>query len=131
MEIKAQEISRILSEQIEGYDAGLALAEVGSVITVGDGIARIHGLENVASGELLQFPGDVVGIALNLEEDNVGAVLMGETKGIKEGDQVKRTGRIAEVPVGDAMIGRVVNALGEPIDGFGSLFRPLKPAVLR
>ncbi len=121
MEIKAQEISRVLSEQIKNYDAGVELAEVGSVISVGDGIARIHGLDNVAAGELLTFPGDITGIALNLEEDSVGAVLMGETSKIKEGDVVKRTGRIAEVPVGDALIGRVVDALGNPIDGAGPI----------
>ncbi|MCB0324771.1 MAG: F0F1 ATP synthase subunit alpha, partial [Bdellovibrionales bacterium] len=117
MEIKAQEISRVLSEQIQNYQAGVELAEVGSVISVGDGIARIHGLDNVASGELLTFPGDLMGIALNLEEDSVGAVIMGETHKIKEGDVVKRSGKIAEVPVGDALIGRVVDALGNPIDG--------------
>ena len=117
MEIKAQEISKVLSEQISDYSAGVELAEIGSVISVGDGIARIHGLDNVASGELLEFPGELKGIALNLEEDSVGAVLMGLTSDIKEGDVVKRTGRIAEVPVGDALIGRVVDALGQPIDG--------------
>ncbi len=121
MEIKAQEISRILKEQIRGYQGGVELSEVGSIISVGDGIARIHGLENVASGELLTFPHDVIGIALNLEEDNVGAVLMGDTGGIREGDTVKRTGRIAEVPVGDALVGRVVDALGNPIDGLGPI----------
>jgi len=121
MEIKAQEISRILKEQISNYDAGVELAEVGSVISVGDGIARIHGLSNVAAGELLEFPQDVKGIALNLEEDNVGAVLMGNTSHIREGDVVKRSGRIAEVPVGDALIGRVVDALGNPIDGAGPI----------
>ena len=117
MEIKAQEISRILSEQIKDYQAGVDLSEVGSVLSVGDGIARIHGLENVASGELLDFPGGLRGIALNLEEDNVGAVLMGETTGLKEGDVVKRTGKIAEVPTGEALVGRVVDALGNAIDG--------------
>lgn len=117
MEIKAQEISRILSEQIKDYHAGVELAEIGSVISVGDGIARIHGLDKVASGELLEFSDGQLGIALNLEEDSVGAVLMGESSAIREGDVVKRTGRIAEVPVGDALIGRVVNALGQPIDG--------------
>jgi len=121
MEIKAQEISRVLSEQIKNYQAGVELAEVGSVIAVGDGIARIHGLDNVAAGELLSFPGDIVGIALNLEEDSVGAVLMGETSSIKEGDVVKRTGNIARIPVGDALIGRVVDALGNPIDGAGAI----------
>ena len=121
MEIKAQEISRILREQIQDFDTGVELSEVGSVLSIGDGIARIHGLEGVAAGELLVFPGDVMGIALNLEEDNVGAVLMGETGAIKEGDVVKRTGKIAEVPVGEALVGRVVNALGQPIDGLGPI----------
>lgn len=121
MEIKAQEISRVLSEQIRDYQAGVELSEVGSIISVGDGIARIHGLENVGSGELLSFPGGLSGLALNLEEDSVGAVLMGETAHIKEGDIVKRTGKIAEVPVGDALIGRVVDILGQPIDGGGPI----------
>ena len=117
MEIKAQEISRVLCEEIRDYQAGVELAEVGSVISVGDGIARIHGLEKAASGELLIFPHDLMGIALNLEEDSVGAVLMGESEGIREGDVVKRTKRIVQIPVGDAVIGRVINVLGEPIDG--------------
>jgi F-type H+/Na+-transporting ATPase subunit alpha len=121
MDIKAQEISRILSEQIRDYKGGVELAEVGTVLSVGDGIARIYGLDNVASGELLTFPGNISGIALNLEEDNVGAVLMGDTSQIKEGDIVKRTSRIAEVPVGDGLIGRVVDALGNPIDGKGPI----------
>ena len=121
MEIKAQEISRVLSEQIKNYQAGVELSEVGSIVSVGDGIARIHGLDGVASGELLVFPHDIMGIALNLEEDSVGAVLMGETSKIREGDIVKRTGRIAEVPVGDALIGRVVDGLGNPIDGAGPI----------
>ncbi len=121
MEIKAQEISRVLSEQIKDYEAGVELSEVGSVISVGDGIARIHGLANCASGELLEFPNELMGLALNLEEDSVGAVLMGESSEIKEGDIVKRTGKIAEVPVGEALIGRVVNALGQPIDGAGPI----------
>ncbi len=117
MEIKAQEISRVLREQIRDFQVGAELSEIGSVIAVGDGIARIHGLDSVAAGELLLFPHDVTGIALNLEEDSVGAVLMGETTRIKEGDIVKRTGRIAEVPVGDTLVGRVVDALGKAIDG--------------
>lgn len=121
MEIKAQEISRILSQQIEGYKGGVELAEVGTVLSVGDGIARVYGLENVGAGELLTFPGNITGIALNLEEDNVGAVIMGDTSKIKEGDLVKRTGRIAEVPVGEGLIGRVVDALGNPIDGAGPI----------
>lgn len=117
MEIKAQEISRLLSEQIKGVQTSSNLSEVGSVVSVGDGIARIFGLENVAAGELLEFSSGIKGIALNLEEDGVGAVIMGETSKIKEGDQVKRLGRIAEVPVGDSLVGRVVDALGNPIDG--------------
>ena len=121
MEIKAQEISRILSEQISGYQSNLQLDEVGTVLSIGDGIARIYGLEKVAAGELLDFGKGVFGIALNLEEDNVGAVLMGESSGVLEGDTVKRTGRIADVPVGEALIGRVVNAIGQPIDGMGEI----------
>ena len=121
MEIKAQEISRIISQQISQYQAEIDLAEVGTVLSVGDGIARIHGLQNVASGELVSFKDDMMGIALNLEEDSVGVVLMGETSRIEEGDLVKRTGRIAEVPVGDALIGRVVDGLGNPIDGKGPI----------
>lgn len=121
MEIKAQEISRILREKIQDLDVGVDLSEVGSVLSVGDGIARIHGLENVAASELLSFPNDVTGIALNLEEDNVGAVLMGDASKVREADIVKRTGRIADVPVGDALVGRVVDALGNPIDGDGPI----------
>lgn len=120
-EITAAEISEIIKRQIEGYVSDIELAEVGSVITVGDGIARIYGLEKCLAGELLQFPHDIYGLALNLEEDNVGAVLLGDDTEIKEGDEVRRTGRIMEVPVGQAMIGRVVNALGQPIDGKGPI----------
>ena len=109
MEIRAQEISRILAEQIKGFESGVELSEVGTILSFGDGIARVYGLKNVASGELLRLPGNVMGIALNLEEDDVGAVLMGPSGDIKEGDVVKRTGRIAEVPVGEGLIGRVVN----------------------
>jgi len=120
-EITAAEISDIIKRQIEGYVSEIELAEVGSVITVGDGIARIYGLERCLAGELLQFPHDIYGMALNLEEDNVGAVLLGSDTEIKEGDEVRRTGRIMEVPVGEAMIGRVVNALGQPLDGKGPI----------
>jgi F-type H+-transporting ATPase subunit alpha len=120
-EITAAEISEIIKRQIEGYVSEIELAEVGSVITVGDGIARIYGLEKCLAGELLQFPHDIYGMALNLEEDNVGSVLLGSDTEIKEGDEVRRTGRIMEVPVGEAMIGRVVNALGLPIDGKGPI----------
>ncbi len=118
-EITAAEISEIIKRQIEGFASEVELAETGSVISVGDGIARIYGLERCMAGELLQFPHDIYGMALNLETDNVGAVLLGEGSEIKEGDEVKRTNRIMEVPVGEAMIGRVVNALGQPIDGKG------------
>ncbi|HEY4716278.1 MAG TPA: F0F1 ATP synthase subunit alpha [bacterium] len=121
MELKAGEISRILKEQIEGFEQPVELSETGTVISVGDGIARIYGLNNVVAGELIEFPHKVYGIAMNLDEDSVGAVIMGEDIHIKEGDSVKRTGRIAEVPVGDEMMGRVVDALGQPIDGLGSV----------
>ncbi|MCE2484339.1 MAG: F0F1 ATP synthase subunit alpha [Desulfurellaceae bacterium] len=121
MELRAAEISEIIKQQIQGYDAQVELRETGTVLSASDGIARIHGLDQVASGELLQFPDDMFGLALNLEEDNVGAAVFGEVQAIKEGDEVRRTGRIAEVPVGDAMLGRVVNALGQPIDGKGPI----------
>jgi F-type H+-transporting ATPase subunit alpha len=119
--IKADEISKILREQIENYEQTVAVDEVGSVISVGDGIARIHGLAKVMAGEMLAFPHDVYGIALNLEEDEVGAVLLGESTELKEGDTVKRTNTIMSVPVGEALIGRVVNPLGEPLDGKGPI----------
>ena len=121
MEIKADEISKIIREQIDGYRAGVDVSEVGTVVSVGDGIARVYGLERVMAGELLTFPHDVMGLALNLEESQVGVVLMGEFTQIREGDQVKRTGRIMEVPVGEALIGRVVNTLAQPIDGRGPI----------
>jgi F-type H+-transporting ATPase subunit alpha len=119
--VQAQEISRILQDQIKGFTPGAEMSEVGSVLSVGDGIARIYGLQNVAAGELLEFENGVKAIALNLEEDNVGAVLMGETTSIKEGDTVRRTKKIAEVPVGPELVGRVVDALGNPIDGLGPI----------
>jgi len=119
--IKADEITKILREQIENYQQAVAVDEVGSVISVGDGIARIHGLERCMAGEMLSFPHDVFGIALNLEEDQVGAVLLGDYTEIREGDTVKRTNKIMSVPVGDAMIGRVVNPLGQPLDGKGPI----------
>ena len=121
MEIGTAEISRIIKEQIRDYEKTVEIQEVGTVLSTGDGIARIYGLDKVAAGELLEFPHDIFGIALNLEEDNVGSALFGETHMIKEGDTVKRTGRIAEVPVGKELIGRVVDALGEPIDGRGPI----------
>jgi F-type H+-transporting ATPase subunit alpha len=119
--IRADEISRVLREEIENYEKVINVAETGSVISVGDGIARIYGLENVMAGELIEFKGGVSGIALNLEEDQVGAVLLGEYSNIKEGDEVKRTGRIMSIGVGEGMIGRVVDALGQPIDGKGPI----------
>jgi F-type H+/Na+-transporting ATPase subunit alpha len=121
MEIGTAEISRIIKEQIRDYEKAVEVQEVGTVLSTGDGIARIYGLDRVAAGELLEFPHGIFGVALNLEEDNVGAALFGETHMIGEGDTVKRTGRIAEVPVGQALVGRVVNALGEPIDGRGPI----------
>jgi F-type H+-transporting ATPase subunit alpha len=121
MEIRADEITRILREQLGGFTADIDVAEVGAVLSVGDGIARIHGLEHCMAGELLELPHGVMGLALNLEEDSVGAVLLGESHRIREGDQVKRTRRIMSVPVGDALVGRVVNPLGQPIDGKGEI----------
>src|ERR1700726_2151549 len=120
-QIRADEISRLLREEIDNYEKAVDVAETGSVISVGDGIARVYGLENVMAGELIEFKGGVSGIALNLEEEDVGAVLLGNYEGIKEGDEVRRTGRIMSVPVGEAMVGRVVNALGQPIDGKGPI----------
>ena len=117
MSLKPEEISKLIKEQIKRYDDQLDIDETGTIITIGDGISLIHGLQNAMAGELLQFPGDVYGMVMNLEEEHVGAVLMGDDRGIREGDEVKRTGRIVEVPVGDCMLGRVVNALGVAIDG--------------
>ena len=116
-QIRADEISRVLREEIENYEGAIDVSETGSVISVGDGIARVHGLEKVMAGELIEIPHNVSGIALNLEEEQVGAVLLGEYQEIKEGDEVRRTGKIMSVPVGEAMVGRVVDALGKPIDG--------------
>ncbi|MDW8130244.1 MAG: F0F1 ATP synthase subunit alpha [Bryobacterales bacterium] len=128
--IQADEIERLLREEIENYDQAVNVAEVGSVISVGDGIARIHGLDYCMAGELIEFPHGVAGIALNLEEDQVGAVLLGDWTAIKEGDEVRRTGRIMSVPVGEALLGRVVDALGNPLDGKGPIhtthFNPLE-----
>jgi F-type H+-transporting ATPase subunit alpha len=129
-QIRADEISRVLQSEIENFDAVTNVAETGSVISVGDGIARIYGLERVMAGELVEFGPQTVGLALNLEEDQVGAVLLGDYGGVKEGDQVKRTGRIMSIPVGEAVVGRVVNALGQPIDGKGDIpnthFNPIE-----
>ena len=121
MDIKADEISRIIKDQLGGYALDVDVAEVGTVVSVGDGIARIHGIEGAMATEMLEFPQGVFGIALNLEEESVGAVLLGESTAIKEGDLVKRTGRIISVPVGDELLGRVVNALGQPVDGKGPI----------
>jgi len=130
MEIRAEEISSILKKQIKEYEKRLEISETGTILYVGDGIARIYGLEKAMAGELLEFPGEIFGMVLNLEEDNVGSAIFGEDWHIKEGDTVKRTGRIAAVPVGEAMLGRVVNALGQPIDGKGPIetkeFRPIE-----
>jgi F-type H+-transporting ATPase subunit alpha len=120
-QIKANEITQLIRQQIENYETKIAVDEVGTVVTLGDGIARVYGLDKVMSGELLSFPHDLAGIAMNLEEDQVGVVLLGDYTEIKEGDEVKRTGRIMSVPVGDGMIGRVVNSLGQPIDGKGPI----------
>src|SRR5262249_10039464 len=128
--IKAEEISEIIKKQLQGYEAEVDLQEAGRVIEVGDGISRIYGLQGAMAGELLQFPGAVFGLVLNLEEDNVGAVLLGSKTLINEGDTVPRTKRSAQVPVGEALVGRVVNALGQPVDGKGPIaakeFRPLE-----
>src|SRR3954449_3523151 len=121
MEIRADEISRIISEQIKDYGKKVQVAETGTVLAVGDGIARVYGLEGALSGELVEFSNGVKGLVLNLEEDNVGVAIMGEFKEIREGDVVKRTSQIASVPVGKALLGRVVNALGEPLDGKGPI----------
>lgn len=130
MNLRPEEISSIIKQQIERYETAVDIVDVGTVIQVGDGIARVYGLEKAMAGELLEFPDNVFGMAMNLEEDNIGCVILGSFRGIKEGDQVKRTGRIVEVPVGEALIGRVVNALGQPIDGKGEIvttkFRPIE-----
>ena len=137
MNIRPEEISEIIKEQIKNYKNEVEVSNYGTVIQVGDGIARVYGLDNCMAGELLEFPGQVYGMALNLEEDNVGTVILGPDSEIKDGDLVKPTGRVVEVPVGEALIGRVVNALGQPIDGKGPIktdkSRPIEnqaPSVL-
>src|SRR3954453_15111699 len=120
-QIKADEITKLIREQIENYETRIAVDEVGTVISLGDGIARVHGLDKVMAGEMLQFPHDIYGMAMNLEEDQVGCVVLGDYTEIKEGEEVRRTGRIMSVPVGKAMIGRVVNTLGQPIDDKGPI----------
>lgn len=133
MSIRPEEISSILKQQIENYQSQVEVSNIGTVIQIADGVARIHGLSQAMADEMLEFPGGIYGMALNLEEDNIGCVILGPYKGIKEGDQVKRTGRIVEVPVGEALLGRVVNALGQPIDGKGPLktdkFRPVEASA--
>jgi F-type H+/Na+-transporting ATPase subunit alpha len=121
MEIKADEISQVIKEQIQGFEKKIDISETGTVLSVGDGVAKVYGVENCMAMELLEFPGGIMGLALNLEEDNVGVAILGEDTHIKEGDVVKRTGRIAEVPVGDAVLGRVVDAIGSPLDGKGPI----------
>ncbi|HSV08668.1 MAG TPA: F0F1 ATP synthase subunit alpha, partial [Candidatus Binatus sp.] len=127
MQIRAAEISDVIREQIKEFEKQLEVRETGVVLSAGDGIARIYGLDKAAAGELLEFPHSIYGIVLNLEEDNVGAAIFGEQQAIREGDEVRRTGRIAEVPVGEALLGRVVNALGQPVDGKG----PIKTTATR
>ncbi len=127
MQIRADEISRILREQIQSYGKAVEVSETGTVLNTGDGIARVHGLTNVMAGELVEFPGGLQGLVLNLEEDSVGVALMGDQRHIREGDTVKRTGRIADAPVGMATVGRVVDALGNPIDGKGPIVTDEQP----
>src|SRR3954470_9723200 len=119
MSIKPEEISSLIKEQIENYRAEVEVTDVGTVINVGDGIARVHGLDNAMAGELVEFSNGVMGMAQNLEESNVGIIILGPFTEIREGDEVRRTGRIMEVPVGEELIGRVVNSLGQPVDGMG------------
>jgi F-type H+-transporting ATPase subunit alpha len=130
MPIRTEDITQHIKEQIQRFQAPVEAVDVGGVLEVGDGIARVSGLSRAMSSELLEFPGGVFGMALNLEEDNVGAIILGDFENIKEGDTVKSTGRIVEVPVGEALIGRVVNALGQPLDGKGPIattkFRPVE-----
>jgi F-type H+-transporting ATPase subunit alpha len=121
MEIKADEITEILKRQLATYEKSIDVAEVGTVLSVGDGIARVYGLDKAMAGELLDFGHDLFGLALNLEEDNVGVVLLGESREVSEGQEVRRTGKIIQVPVGPALVGRVVDALGRPIDGKGPI----------
>ncbi len=132
MQIKAEEISKIIEDSIQNYESKVEMSETGTVLYVGDGIARVHGVENVMAMELLEFPGGLLGMALNLEEDNVGVALLGDDTGIKEGDPVKRTGQIFSVPVGDAVMGRVINPLGQPIDGLGAIdSKDVRPVELK
>src|SRR4051794_37663457 len=129
MQIRAQEPSQIIKKQIQNFDKAALVMETGTVLSTGDGIARVYGLEGAMAGELVEFPGGLYGLVLNLEQDNVGVALFGDTSGVKEGDTVRRTGRIMEVPVGEATVGRVVNALGQPIDGKGPIDSPHRRRV--
>ena len=130
MNIKPEEITSIIKKEIERYEKEIKTIDSGTIIQIGDGIARVYGLDDCMEGELLEFPNNVFGMALNLEQDNVGCVLLGSEEGIREGDIVKRTNKIVEVPVGEALLGRVVNSLGEPIDGKGPInnsgYRPIE-----
>src|SRR3989338_6066131 len=121
MSIRPEEVTSILQQELESYKTKLKLESIGTILQVGDGIARIYGLDECMAGELLEFPGGIMGLALNLEADSIGAVILGSDRSLKDGDQVKRTGKIAQVPVGKALIGRVVDALGRPIDGLGAI----------
>src|ERR1700733_2459247 len=129
MQLRAEEISEIIKKNIQNYEKATQTMETGTVISIGDGIARIYGLGGAQAGELLEFPGNLMGLVLNLESDNVGAACFGEVTNVKEGSVVKRTGRILAVPVGEALIGRVVNALGQPVDGKGPIDSPHKRRV--
>src|SRR5699024_9451630 len=133
MSIRAEEISSLIKQQIENYQSDIEVIDVGTVIQVGDGIARVHGLDNCMSGEILEFSNGVVGLAQNLEENNVGVIILGPFEEIREGDEVRRTGRIMQVPVGEELIGRVVNPLGQPVDGLGPInttkTRPIEAAA--
>ena len=130
MEIRPEEVTSIIKKELEKYSARLRVESIGTVLRVGDGIALVYGLDDVMIGEIVQFPGEITGIVFNLEEDNVGIVIFGEEKNIREGDVVKRTGKISQVPVGDALIGRVINPIGRPIDGKGPIatnkYRPVE-----
>src|SRR5688572_19970110 len=129
MQLRAEEISQIIKKQIASYEKTVEVQETGTVLTIGDGIARVYGLEGAMAGELVEFPGDLMGMILNLEEDNVGVAVFGSDQKVREGDTVKRTGRIIDVPVGPALVGRVVNALGQPIDGKGPIESPHRGRV--
>ena len=131
VEVRPDEVSAILRKQLSGFDSDVDVYDVGTVLELGDGVARVYGLSNVLASELVEFPNGVMGMALNLEEDNVGVILFGDDKLVKEGDTVKRTGKVAQVPVGEALLGRVVNPLGIPLDGRGPVDTPHSLAIER